>query len=206
MLPAMPRPLVDIITTASNDTNNIYCFNQFLNNKLPPSARWKANSSLTIENPVDFLTIQVHSCPTTLWLSAITEYATREKQALGSHATPRKVPLYCSHITVTSTPLDGNTTPGPHRTAIGVLPLGRGLDISCLVISHHRPDIPVIYSVCADRGGGQKPQFHTCAGERENGCLPTCTTAGIERTQSRWESGALILTLPLTTLWLQQST
>lgn len=117
-----------------------------------------------VENPVDVLTIQGHNNPTTPWLSAITEYVTREEQDLGGRATPREVLLCCSHITVTSTSLDGNTTPGPHRTAIGVLLPGLGLDIPCLVISHHRQGIPVLHSVCADGGGGQKPQFNMCAG------------------------------------------
>lgn len=125
-----------------------------------------------IENPAGFLTIQGPSCPSTPQLSAITEYAMRAEQALGSHTTLRKVLLYCSHITVTSTPLDGNTTPAPHRTAIGVLPPGRGLDISCLVISHQRQDIPAIDSIWADWGGGQKPHFSTCAGEREKWVSP----------------------------------
>lgn len=144
-----------------------------------------------VENPAGILTIQGHSNLTTPWLSAITEYVTREEQALGGHATPRKVLLCCSHITVTSTSLDGNITPAPHRTAIGVLPPGLGLDISCLVISHHRQDIPVIYSICADKGGGQDPQFNMCAGGKVSVSPPTCTIAHIERTQPRWESAVL---------------
>lgn len=83
-----------------------------------------------------FLTIQGPSCPTVPQLSTITENATIEEQVLWGHTTCREGLVYCSHITVTSTPLDGNTTPRPHWAAISVFPPGLGLDTSCLLISH----------------------------------------------------------------------
>lgn len=113
----MSGPLVGTITTAANNNNNIYCFDYLFDKPFPSTGKGK---SITYAgNPIGFLNSKTE--PHAPWLSAFTENATIE-QVLGGHATPRGVLPYCSPFTVTSSPLNGNTTPGPHRAAISVLP------------------------------------------------------------------------------------
>ena len=109
--------------------------------------------------------------------------ATREAPC---HA--QKVLFSCSHSIVTSS-LGRNPTPGPPSTAISVLPLGLGLDISCLVISHHRKKHPSDTLSSLLMGNGHTPQLNTFARERKRWGPPTSTRTGRGENSSQVRAG-----------------
>lgn len=132
-----------------------------------------------------------------------------QQKARPWEATPHpKKYCFTSHITVTSSPLERNTTPGPHRAAISVLPPGLGLDISCLVISHYRQDIPLICSPLCWQGNGQTPQSNMRAGEREGWRMRIPPPPGwqqvSERTHPRWSQGSWTDSSPSSSVTLVQ--
>lgn len=210
----MSGHLVDTITTATNN-DTIYCLDNFFDNKPPLSIRWRANPSFTLESGwlPDHPGTQLPNYPAAPLPVALSNGWICDNRRPGpgrpSH-TQRSAALLFSHHSNLQPP-DGNTTPGPHRAAISVFPPGLGLDISCLVISHHRQDIPLICSTLCWQGNGQTPQFNMHAGERERwrmGIPHTVTSSGwqqvSQRTHPRWSQGSWTDSSPSSSVTLVQ--